>query len=162
MQDCPICLNPMAHNIGALPCGHVYHMECILEYMHSKCLAADIICPTCRHPFKYPVMLFLELQPNSFQGSHGIDKQKPGDLNYFDDFVANIQESNQLLRAEKWQAERLATMYRLQCQVLEEATIRLNRENEELKDSLKRRHRFDVSSERLLENIGDRLHTLIL
>lgn len=51
-MTCPICIESMdmtADDIAYLPCLHVLHNTCLMEYMKSKIeQEADISCPLCR------------------------------------------------------------------------------------------------------------------
>eukprot|EP00934_Nitzschia_sp_Nitz4_P008036 Nitzschia sp. Nitz4//scaffold290_size23356//3169//5117//NITZ4_008486-RA/size23356-augustus-gene-0.33-mRNA-1//1//CDS//3329546087//8026//frame0 len=45
-RECCICLEPnnLGDKVCRLPCAHIFHSECILEWMHRKCS-----CPVCRY-----------------------------------------------------------------------------------------------------------------
>ena len=44
-QECPICLENFVENetIAILPCGHVFHIECVAKWFAEK-----YECPSCR------------------------------------------------------------------------------------------------------------------
>lgn len=49
-DGCSICLDPLAMDTLHLPCGHIFHVKCILTYATS-CVVdkKEIVCPLCRH-----------------------------------------------------------------------------------------------------------------
>lgn len=51
-DDCPICLDPLG-SFGAaarLPCGHIFHRDCIARWLDRGCLT----CPVCRMDAVHP------------------------------------------------------------------------------------------------------------
>ena len=45
---CPVCLDPLSiSNITTLPCDHLLHSNCAVEYFRCS---GDNRCPTCRAP----------------------------------------------------------------------------------------------------------------
>ncbi|KAI2803170.1 hypothetical protein RDWZM_001302 [Blomia tropicalis] len=45
-QDCAICLLSLASPIEQLPCGHIFHQQCILTWI--KQTQDGSFCPSCR------------------------------------------------------------------------------------------------------------------
>ena len=50
-DDCVICLDPLhsARAVTTTPCGHTYHVACILEHVQAS-VPRDALCPVCRRP----------------------------------------------------------------------------------------------------------------
>jgi hypothetical protein len=44
-NTCSICINKINNKESYLPCGHVFHSDCILNWMEYK-----MNCPICRIP----------------------------------------------------------------------------------------------------------------
>lgn len=46
LSECPICFDGFEEHdeITELPCGHVFHYDCAVQWLSKKCL-----CPNCRH-----------------------------------------------------------------------------------------------------------------
>ena len=42
-NECPICLDKLFDNEANLPCGHIYHSKCILDWFDKK-----MSCPVCK------------------------------------------------------------------------------------------------------------------
>lgn len=42
-DSCVICSSKFNNNYVALPCGHVFHSECVLQWISKK-----LTCPVCR------------------------------------------------------------------------------------------------------------------
>lgn len=49
-EQCSICLNNLEGACKTLPCGHVYHRRCILQWKRT----GHHTCPYCREPFTEP------------------------------------------------------------------------------------------------------------
>ena len=53
-DDCVICLDPLrsARAVTTTPCGHTYHVACILEHVQVSVQRgrAEALCPVCRRP----------------------------------------------------------------------------------------------------------------
>lgn len=47
-DECFICLNLLTPQALILPCGHIYHTNCILDWFDR-----NMNCPTCRKKFKW-------------------------------------------------------------------------------------------------------------
>jgi hypothetical protein len=45
-DQCVICLSKIHENATVLPCGHVYHSDCILDHFEHK-----LNCPLCKTVF---------------------------------------------------------------------------------------------------------------
>ena len=41
--ECAICMDPLRSGLNALPCGHVFHAQCVLRALERK-----KVCPLCR------------------------------------------------------------------------------------------------------------------
>ena len=50
-KECPICLNNMDISVP-LPCGHIFHGDCILDWIDRK-----RNCPICRLPLEWSIVL---------------------------------------------------------------------------------------------------------
>ena len=52
-NECPICLENFILNevVSKLNCGHIYHIECIKNWLNTK-----KNCPTCRTPCHDPLI----------------------------------------------------------------------------------------------------------
>ena len=42
-EECPVCLDPMTGATATLVCGHLFHKDCITDWVRSQAT-----CPTCR------------------------------------------------------------------------------------------------------------------
>uniref|UniRef100_A0AC34QWP0 RING-type domain-containing protein n=1 Tax=Panagrolaimus sp. JU765 TaxID=591449 RepID=A0AC34QWP0_9BILA len=50
---CSICMNRLFDSpIGALPCGHVFHFQCVHEWLSATEIGTKKACPTCRKRVK--------------------------------------------------------------------------------------------------------------
>lgn len=49
-DQCSICLSELNGPCKTLPCGHVFHRRCILNWKQT----GHHTCPYCRHPFGEP------------------------------------------------------------------------------------------------------------
>jgi hypothetical protein len=49
-EQCSICLNKLEGACKTLPCGHVFHRRCILQWKRT----GHHTCPYCREPFDQP------------------------------------------------------------------------------------------------------------
>ncbi len=49
-EQCSICLNNLEGACKTLPCGHVFHRRCILQWKRT----GHHTCPYCREPFTEP------------------------------------------------------------------------------------------------------------
>ena len=49
-EQCSICLNNLEGACKTLPCGHVFHRRCILQWKRT----GHHTCPYCREPFSDP------------------------------------------------------------------------------------------------------------
>jgi TolA-binding protein len=71
-SECPICRGDMAlqgPHLGALQCGHVFHVQCLMDYRRiveqgyqgggggAKLLKRALKCPICRQPIRRAVRL---------------------------------------------------------------------------------------------------------
>jgi len=64
-QRCSICLDELEKDTLHLPCGHCFHVKCILTYA-SSCVKdkKEVTCPLCRHVI-VPIHETEESQPIS-------------------------------------------------------------------------------------------------
>lgn len=51
-SNCPICLEKLEDNCGALSCGHIFHEKCIAEYKKSNSVGKENKCPNCRKAYE--------------------------------------------------------------------------------------------------------------
>ena len=47
-DECQICLDLLNGHALTMPCGHVYHMNCVLDWFNNS-----MTCPCCRQKFKW-------------------------------------------------------------------------------------------------------------
>ncbi|CAM9303835.1 unnamed protein product, partial [Discosporangium mesarthrocarpum] len=77
--DCSICLSELTSHLAATPCGHVFHHECINQWVqhHSK------TCPECKLPTPNNLLrLFFEVREQNDMpdpGGEGEDDDGKGD-----------------------------------------------------------------------------------
>ena len=50
-KECSICLADLDCDGSALPCGHVFHSQCILKWMESH-----RTCPVCRIRLEWTII----------------------------------------------------------------------------------------------------------
>ncbi len=51
-QECSICLNNIkTYYNGVLPCGHIFHTDCILKWIDRS-----NTCPMCRQDLKWTLI----------------------------------------------------------------------------------------------------------
>jgi len=50
-SECSICFEPLKTLYAALPCGHVYHSDCILKW-----LTDHRSCPVCRKKMQWTLI----------------------------------------------------------------------------------------------------------
>uniref|UniRef100_A0A914EJ10 RING-type domain-containing protein n=1 Tax=Acrobeloides nanus TaxID=290746 RepID=A0A914EJ10_9BILA len=55
--ECSICTEPLDNNLATIPCGHIFHIECV-----KKCIQNFKKCPKCRRSCKLDeiIQLFAE------------------------------------------------------------------------------------------------------
>lgn len=73
-QNCSICCSLLASNLGVSPnCGHVFHMNCLQEWLKMKSL-----CPLCKKTCTFSQIIPLQYEPqsliNDFVDEHGKTK----------------------------------------------------------------------------------------
>lgn len=49
-EECYICLEPVYRNKIKLKCPHVFHTECLMEWINSDYNKIGGICPVCSNP----------------------------------------------------------------------------------------------------------------
>ena len=54
LNECFICLEFVSHecNLAQNKCGHIFHKECLYEWVHSKYNHRGRVCPVCSKPIK--------------------------------------------------------------------------------------------------------------
>lgn len=152
-------------------------MECIRQFLTTGKRPVSRVCPSCRQPFEFPIPLFLDLneQIKEPHDSDFIIQDGPiiiqevasaasdfeedilPDITYYEENMASIQHTNDLLTAKLSDMERIILLYQRRCEAHEEAKIELKRQIDELGSWLERSRRSDAEKNAALLELEESL-----
>ncbi|ETV66567.1 hypothetical protein H257_17001 [Aphanomyces astaci] len=136
--DCTICLDPLLHELHALPCGHVFHGRCI----HAA-LRAKKQCPQCRRQVvaQAPIRLFFKASTTT-TGDGPSPSKSPSSPSgrRLDDVVATYETKLSLLRKQ---------------------LHAMNAEHEASKNDLKKWEEYGQKSQAAYKNLASKHATLL-
>jgi len=74
--NCCICLEDFDDqlSLSATPCGHVFHTECIQQYIENQDSSDEVTCPHCREEF-FPqdlISIYLQIRGNSSENRNEV------------------------------------------------------------------------------------------
>lgn len=161
-------------NVG----GHVYHSECIRQFLNPGKRPLSKVCPSCRQPFEKQILLYLDLneQPNVAdtelttplipaypQEQSNVSLGDQGnilpDISYYEENMASLQQANDLLSAKLSDMEGIILLYHRRCNAQEEAKTELKRQIEELGSWIERLRHSDAEKEERLCELEDNLRS---
>lgn len=193
--DCSICLSSLSCNLCALPCtvfcsrliqitvgGHVYHKECIRQFLTTGKRPVNRLCPSCRAPFDQPIALFFDNGASSSQlGAY--DQQTTQDLpmrasiyqesteeanedvilpdiSFYEENMTSLQHANSELSSNLVELERTLTVYKRRCEAHEEAKTELQRQVDELSLWLGRVRKSDAEKDKMIKRLSQEMEEL--